>query len=266
MNKDLIIIRGGGDLATGVIQKFFRAGLKILVLETERPTTIRRTVALSSAVFENKAKVEDLEAVKISDISEIDNCFNQNLVPIYVDESGKSIEELKPAAVVDAIIAKKNLGTNKSMAGITIAIGPGFVAGQDVDIVIESMRGHDLGRLIFSGAAFPNTNIPGDIAGKSAERVVHSPNSGIVRHVKKIGDIVAKGEILFYVGDTEVISPLDGLLRGLISENLYVKKGLKVADVDPRKDVDWNTISDKARCLGGSALEAYLYLRRKLDR
>jgi xanthine dehydrogenase accessory factor len=149
------------------------------------------------------------------------------------------------------------------MAGITIALGPGFCAGEDADIVIETMRGHDLGRLIFQGYAVPNTGIPGDIGGKGAQRVLHAPVSGTVTHKKRIGDLVEQGETLFTIGDTAVCVPFSGLLRGLIREGMNVPQGMKVADIDPRTDVDWQTISDKARCLGGAALEAFFYLHKK---
>jgi xanthine dehydrogenase accessory factor len=149
------------------------------------------------------------------------------------------------------------------MAPVTIALGPGFCAGEDVDAVIETMRGHDLGRLIISGSAAANTGIPGEIGGKSGQRVIHAPVSGTVIHKKKIGDIVKIGEVLFSVGAEEIRAPFTGLLRGLIREGLAIPKGMKAADIDPRIDVDWRTISDKARCLGGSALEAYFNLLDK---
>ncbi|MCL2398620.1 MAG: selenium-dependent molybdenum cofactor biosynthesis protein YqeB [Defluviitaleaceae bacterium] len=260
MNK-LIIIRGGGDLATGVIQKFFRAGFNVLVLETNFPTAIRRTVSLSEAVYTGTTFVEDMTCQLVSpEISEIKKIWSRNEIPLIIDSEGKIIETLQPDAVIDAIMAKCNLGTNRNMAPITIGLGPGFAAKVDVDIVIETKRGHNLGRLIMEGSAIPNTGIPGLIGGKSTERVLYAPKSGKIKHIRKIGDLVQQGEILFYVSDMPVQAPFDGLLRGLIQENLEVSKGTKVGDVDPRKDVDVYTISDKARCIGGGVLEAYLYL------
>lgn len=256
--SDLIIIRGGGDLATGVIQKFYRCKYKILVLEVSKPLAIRRNVSLCQCVYDKTAKVEDVFSKLIYDLSQIEYCYKNNIVPFYIDPTGDVIKKLNPICVVDAIIAKKNLGTNKSMAKITIALGPGFYASKDVDIVIETKRGHDLGKLIFDGEAKKNTGIPGNIEGKSHERVIHACKEGTIRHVKNIGDIVRQGETIFFIDDTEVKAKFDGVLRGLIQEGLYVNKNLKIADIDPRLDTNYNTISDKARALGGAVLEAFI--------
>lgn len=264
MEQNRIIIRGGGDLATGVIQKFYRSGFHVLILETDKPTAIRRTVALSDAVYHGKTEVEGLICQKIDSLNELENCYNRGFIPLLIDPKGESIEKFSPTAVIDAILAKKNLGTHKNMAPITIALGPGFTAGKDVDVVIETMRGHDLGRLILSGTAFPNTGTPGEIGGKSAERVIHSPASGKVKILHQIGDIVEAGEPILEVNGIFAKSPFKGLLRGMIHDGLDVPKGMKVADVDPRLHVNWHTISDKARCLGGAALEAYFYLSKLL--
>jgi xanthine dehydrogenase accessory factor len=259
-SSQIIVVRGGGDLATGVVQKFFRAGFPVVILETPAPTAIRRSVALCEAVYDGLARVEDMVCRRVSDIGGLDDCRQQGAIPLLIDPTGESIEQIRPSAVIDAIMAKRNLGTHRGMAPITIALGPGFCAGEDVDIVIETMRGHDLGRLIFKGRAAANTGIPGEIGGKSGQRVIHAPESGTVIHKKQIGDVVESGEVLFTVGATEVRAPFTGLLRGLIREGAAVPKGMKIADVDPRIDVDWRTISDKARCLGGAALEACFYL------
>jgi xanthine dehydrogenase accessory factor len=258
-----IVIRSGGDLATGVIQKFFRAGFPVVILETPAPSAIRRSVALCEAVYDGFAQVEDVTCRKVSGIDELKCCWQSGVIPLFVDPYGESIQAIRPAAVIDAILAKRNLGTNRGMADITIALGPGFCAGEDVDAVIETMRGHDLGRLIFKGYAVPNTGIPGEIGGKSAQRVIHASASGTVIHKKQIGDIVESGETLFTISGTEYCAPFKGLLRGLIREGTMVPQGMKAADIDPRVDVNWRTISDKARCLGGAALEAYLLLKRK---
>lgn len=263
IDQQIVIVRGGGDLATGVIQKLHRSGFRVLVLEIAEPTTIRRTVALSQAVYEKQCCVEDITAQRIDSWEQAEKCWEAHIVPILIDPLAESVAALQPIAVIDAILAKRNLGTHRNMAPITVAMGPGFVAGEDVDIVIETMRGHDLGRLIFHGPAFPNTNTPGEIGGRSAERVVHSPVSGTIHHQTVIGDVVEKGQTLFTVDDLSVPAPFTGLLRGLIQDNLYVRKGLKVADVDPRIDVNWHSISDKARCLGGAVLEAVFILAQQ---
>jgi len=259
-NAPIIVIRGGGDLGTGVVQKFCRAGFYVAILETPEPAAIRRSVALSEAVYDGTAQVEDVICHRVAGLDELTDCWQQGFVPLLIDPEGVTIPALKPLAVVDAIIAKRNLGTNRDMAPITIALGPGFCAGQDVDVVIETMRGHDLGRLIFAGYAQPDTGVPGTIEGQDIQRVVHSPAAGKIIHKQEIGSVVQQGDVLFTVSGVEARAPFTGLIRGLIREGIEVRKGLKVADIDPRTNVDWRTISDKARCLGGSALEAYLYL------
>ncbi|MDR1800722.1 MAG: EF2563 family selenium-dependent molybdenum hydroxylase system protein [Lachnospiraceae bacterium] len=263
--RDLIIVRGGGDLATGAVQKFYRAGFRVLVLETGNPTTIRRTVSLSEAIFSGYSEVEDLRCRKIESVSQIEDTWKKREIPIMVDPSGASIYMLKPRGVIDAIIAKKNLGTNREMAEITIGLGPGFTAGIDVDAVIETKRGHTLGKVIFEGRAIENTGVPGIVEGYGKERVIHAPTYGKLLPEKSIGDKVLKGEILFFIENENekkgVAAPFSGLLRGLINPKIPIKKGLKIADIDPRIDANWKTISDKARAVGGGALEAYLYLR-----
>jgi xanthine dehydrogenase accessory factor len=266
----IIVVRGGGDIATGIVQKFHRSGFRLLVLETEKPSAIRRSVSLCQAVYSGYTEVEDISCRLIDSLADLDACYARNEVPVLVDPEGKSIIELKPAALIDAILAKRNMGTHRDMAPVTIGIGPGFCAPQNVSAVIETMRGHDLGRLILKGQALPNTGIPGDVGGKSSQRVIYAPSAGKVTHIRQIGDKVEAGEAICRISsivkaceessDIIVTAPFKGLLRGLISEGLEVPKGLKIADIDPRLDVDCNTISDKARCIGGAALEAYLFL------
>ena len=265
VNKDLVIVRGGGDISTGSIQKLYRSGFNVLVLEIEKPTAIRRTVAFSEAVFKGEIEIEGIKGRLVKDKSEIFSCFEDRIIPIVIDEKGKLIEELKPKIVVDGILAKKNLGTKKDMAKITVAIGPGFVAGKDVDVVVETMRGHKLGTLIFEGSAMANTGTPGEIAGVTKERVIYSDYSGEIENIKEIGDIVKKGEVIAKISDNEVYASIDGLLRGLISDGMKIYKGLKIADIDPRlKEVEnYTTISDKARSIGGGVLEAILYMKNE---
>ncbi|WP_028856206.1 selenium-dependent molybdenum cofactor biosynthesis protein YqeB [Psychrilyobacter atlanticus] len=264
--SELVIVRGGGDLASGVIQKFHRSGFRVLVLETEKPSFIRRAVCYGEAVYEKEIILEESKAILAHKIDEVDKILDGGNIAVIVDPSGDTIKKLKPLAVVDAILAKKNLGTNIQMAPITIGIGPGFSAGQDVNIVIETMRGHNLGRLIFSGKAKKNTGIPGVIKGYGRERVIYSEVDGIIKNIKEIGDLVEKNEVIALIGNTEVKAPLSGVLRGLIRGGYQVPNGFKIGDVDPRIDQQQNcyTISDKARSIGGSALEAVLYLRRKI--
>ena len=185
----------------------------------------------------------------------------KNQVAMMIDPSGEIISKIEHIALVDAILAKKNLGTTIDMAPITIGLGPGFCAGKDVHVVVETMRGHNLGRLIYQGYALPNTGVPGNIKGYSKERVIHSPCAGVCHNVKKITDIVEKGEIIAYIGEIPVYASMSGLLRGLIQDGYNVTSGFKMADIDPRVDEYQNcfTISDKARCIGGGVLEAILH-------
>ena len=271
--KDLIVVRGAGDLATGTIHRLWSAGLRVLVLEAEHPAAIRRQVALSEAVYAGSARVEDVEAVRMDvDLAEkknrkelleqeMERIWKKDGVPVLVDPAGLSIAALRPAVVVDAILAKKNLGTTKEMAPLVIALGPGFTAGEDVDVVIETKRGHNLGRVIRSGSAVPNTGIPGIIGGYGKERVMHAQAEGILRNAASIGDIVEARAVIAEIetekGTVPVETSLSGLLRGLIRDGYPVTKGFKIADIDPRKEELQNcfTISDKARCIAGSVLE-----------
>lgn len=260
-NTELIVIRGAGDISTGTIHRLFRAGFPVLALEAERPSAIRRKVAFSEAVYDGAATVEGVTAVRIDDISQMNAVLDGGEVPLLVDPSGESIRRLKPAAVVDAILAKRNLGTSMDMAPLTVALGPGFEAGRDVHFVVETMRGHDLGRVIASGSAAANTGIPGDIGGYGTERVVRAPAAGAFRLRRDIGSIVAAGEIIgtvaFGAGETPVRANISGLLRGILRDGYPVTAGFKLADVDPRLEELKNcfTISDKARCIAGSVLE-----------
>lgn len=271
--KDLIVVRGAGDLATGTIHRLKKAGFRLLVLEAEHPAAIRRQVALSEAVYAGSARVEDVEAVRMDvDLAEkknrkelleqeMEQIWKKDGVPVLVDPAGLSIAALRPAVVVDAILAKKNLGTTKEMAPLVIALGPGFTAGEDVDVVIETKRGHNLGRVIRSGSAVPNTGIPGIIGGYGKERVMHAQAEGILRNAASIGDIVEARAVIAEIetenGIVPVEASLSGLLRGLIRDGYPVTKGFKIADIDPRKEELQNcfTISDKARCIAGSVLE-----------
>ena len=271
--KDLIVVRGAGDLATGTIHRLKKAGFRLLVLEAEHPAAIRRQVALSEAVYAGSARVEDVEAVRMDvDLAEkknrkelleqeMERIWKKDGVPVLVDPAGLSIAALRPAVVVDAILAKKNLGTTKEMAPLVIALGPGFTAGEDVDVVIETKRGHNLGRVIRSGSAVPNTGIPGIIGGYGKERVMHAQAEGLLRNAASIGDIVEARAVIAEIetekGTVPVEASLSGLLRGLIRDGYPVTKGFKIADIDPRKEELQNcfTISDKARCIAGSVLE-----------
>ena len=267
--KDLIIVRGGGDLATGTIYKLKKSGFPVLILEVENPSAIRRNVAFSEAIYQGQQTVEDMTCFLADSLQQAEDFLQEGKLTILVDPKGEAIANLKPLAVVDAIIAKRNLGTAKTMAPITVALGPGFVAGEDVDAVIETKRGHNLGRVIWSGSAAPNTGVPGLIGGFGKERVMHSPAQGILKNVKKITDTVTKGDVIAVIETESAVVPveasLDGILRGLIRDGYPVTKGFKIADIDPRSEEYNNcfTISDKARCIAGGVLEAILQLKKE---
>ena len=267
--KDLIIVRGGGDLATGTIYKLKKSGFPVLILETGDPSAIRRNVAFSEAVYLGEQTVEDMTCCRANSLQQAEMFLREGKLAILVDPAGDAIAALKPMAVVDAIIAKRNLGTTRSMAPITVALGPGFTAGEDVDAVIETKRGHNLGRVIWHGSAVPNTGVPGMIGGYGKERVIHAPAKGILRNVKKITDSVEKGDVIAVIemedGTVPVEAALSGILRGLIRDGYPVTKGFKIADIDPRAEEYDNcfTISDKARCIAGGVLEAILQLKKE---
>jgi selenium-dependent molybdenum hydroxylase system YqeB family protein len=266
-NKSLIIVRGGGDIASGTIYKLYQSGFQVLITEIAHPSAIRRNVAFSEAVYEGTQTIEGCTCYRAKNVYEAEQFLNQGKLTLLVDETMDCLSYFHPMALVDGILAKKNLGTTKEMAPITIALGPGFTAGVDVDAVIETKRGHQLGRILYEGTAIANTGIPGNIAGFSKERVIHAGTEGILRNVKTITDVVSKGEILAYIetatDKVPVPATMDGLLRGLIRDGYPVTKGFKIADIDPRLTEYDNcfTISDKARCIAGGVLEAILHLQ-----
>lgn len=263
ITEKMILVRGGGDLATGVIHKLHQCGYHVLILECDRPSAIRRHVAFCEAVYDGTSEVEGVVCQRITEKNIMDQCrrcWEKGEIPLLTDTKGKHIRELAPAAVIDAILAKRNLGTSRDMAPLTVGLGPGFTAGDDVDYVIETMRGHDLGRIIKEGSALPNTGIPGLIAGIGKERVIHSPAAGPMKNISGIADIVEKGQVIAMVGDTPVKAAISGVIRGLIRDGYPVFEGMKIADIDPRAEQKKNcfTISDKARCIAGGVLEVLL--------
>lgn len=264
MENNWILVRGGGDIATGTIYKLCKCGFRVLVSETEHPSAIRRHVAFSEAVYQGEMKVEDMTAVLVQNWNEACNIMEKGQPAVIVDPNCLIIKEHRPMVLVDAILAKKNLGTNRSMAQCTIALGPGFEAGVDVDYVIETKRGHNLGRIIKNGSAAPNTGIPGIIGGYGKERVIHAQTEGRLYSRAKISDFVEKDEVIAVIEAEQesifVRASITGILRGLIRDGYPVTKGFKIADIDPRESERENcfTISDKARCIAGGVLEAIL--------
>ena len=258
----LAIIRGGGDLATGIAYRIWRAHYKVLMLEIAEPLAIRLTVSAAAAVFNDVIKIEDMVVKHIDSTGEVR--FDSNEVNILIDGDGKSICELCPVLVVDAIMAKRNTGTNQEMAPIVIAVGPGFCAPKDVHAVVETKRGHYLGRVLYDGSALPNTGVPGIINGYGIERLLRSPGSGHVEPLRQIGDCVIAGEAVASVNGLPVISQMDGVVRGLIHRSVTAFEGMKIGDVDPRQDAKYCcTFSDKVLAIGGGVLEAAAWLSGK---
>jgi len=259
-----VVVKGGGDLATGVVHRLHRAGMHVLVTELPQPTVIRRTVAVASAVYQGQITVEDLVARLASSPDDVARCLTEGTVPVLVDPKAEVIKWWRPDVVVDAILAKRNLGTRLNDAPVVIGLGPGFTAGVDVHAVIETQRGHYLGRVILEGQAAPNTGIPGPTMGYTEERVLRSPGSGVFYGCRQIGDPVQAGDVVAMVNEQPVVARISGVLRGLLADGLLVHPGMKVGDVDPRGQREFCfTISDKARAVAGGVLEAILYLWRQ---
>jgi xanthine dehydrogenase accessory factor len=282
----LVVVKGGGDLATGVAHRLHRVGMRVVITELAQPTVIRRAVAFASAVFEGEVAVEGVVARRVEDAAQALALLPEGIIPVLVDPEAsvlrpepcpeqsrrvvegraEGVRELKPNAVVDAIIAKRNTGTQITAAPVVVALGPGFTAGLNAHAVIETNRGHDLGRVILEGQAAPDTGVPGPVMGYASERVVRAPGEGVFRGVKAIGDRVEAGDVVARAGDQPVLAPISGVLRGLLADGLVVKEGTKVGDLDPRGVREHCfTISDKARALGGGVLEAILYLLRECE-
>ncbi len=258
-----VVIRGAGDLATGVAARLWRAGFPLVMTELAKPLAIRRTVALSEAVYDGEVRVEDLTARRVADWPEIEAAWVAGVIPVMVDTTGQTLTLVRPQVVVDATLAKRNLGTRLTDAPLVIGLGPGFTAGVDVHAVIETNRGHYLGRVLWSGSAQPDTKVPGVVNGVGRERVIYSPAAGMFRSQRTIGAAVEAGEVVGWIDEAPVPAPIGGILRGLLHDGVRVEASTKIGDVDPRGVADhcW-TISDKALALGGAVLEAILtYLR-----
>ena len=255
-----VVIRGAGDLASGVALRLWRAGMDVVLLDVEKPTAIRRTVAFSEAIVHGEQTVEDVTA-KLAAAETAEETLAAGYIPVLVDPEGRSVPKLKPDALVDAILAKRNLGTKITDAPVVIGVGPGFTAGVDCHAVVETMRGHSLGRVIREGSAIPNTGIPGLIGGFAGERVLRAPAAGLFHPLRDIGDAVTEGEILATVEGKPIIATLTGTLRGILPEGTEVFPGMKAGDIDPRcQRSHCFTASDKALAVGGGVLEAILAL------
>lgn len=256
----LVLIRGAGDLATGTALRLHRAGLSVVMTDLPHPTAIRRTVCFSEAIVHGRCTVEGVTAVSIFSPDEAAAVLEAGQIPVLADPEGRSIAALHPDAVADIILAKRNLGTKITDAPIVVAAGPGFTAGVDCHAVVETMRGHYLGRVIYEGSAQPNTGIPGRIGGFSGERVLRAPADGIFRSTRAIGDTVSEGDTVGAVEGVPMVCTISGVLRGLLADGTPVHRGMKAGDVDPRCAIDHCCCaSDKALAVGGGVLEAILH-------
>ncbi len=262
----LTIIKGAGDIASGIAIRLHRAGFKIIMTDLEKPTSIRRTVCFSQAIPDGKTTVEDVTAVCVKSAEEAIKMLDTDVIPVIPDENADCIKLLKPDIVIDSILAKKNLNTTIDDAPIVIAVGPGFTVGKDCHAVVETKRGHNLGRVYLSGSAAENTGVPGNIGGYTNERIIRAVSDGIFRQVCNIGDLVEKDQIVAYVDDNPVRCSISGVLRGILPDRTPVFEGMKSGDVDPRGIREYcYTVSDKALSVGGGVLEACLRLSGLLN-
>lgn len=262
-----ILIRGAGDLATGIASRLYGAGHKLLMTEIEVPLTVRRTVALSRAVYEGRAQVEEMLGILAAGRTEAEKIMAQGDIAVMVDEEAACREWFQPDVIVDAILAKKNLGTRITDAPFVIAAGPGFTAGKDCNCVVETKRGHTLGNVIWKGSAIPNTGVPGNVAGYTIERLIRAAADGSLEPRVQIGDHVETGEIVALTGGVPVYAQMTGIVRGMLQAGVQVKKDLKIGDIDARAELSHcYTISDKARAIGGGVLEAVSGFEKMKDK
>lgn len=255
-----VVIKGAGEMASGIAHRLYRANIRQIVMtDMERPLCVRRAVSFCEALFEGTFVVEGVTAEAAADIRGIMAAWERGHMGVIIDPKGSIIRDIKPDVVVDAVMAKKPTTTRSDEAQLVIGVGPGFSAPENVHLVVESNRGHDLGRLIYEGQAEPFTGVPGSTEGYRHERVLRAPHAGKVKHVRSLGDLVKEGDVVLYVDKTPVCAPILGLLRGLIRD-MDVPKNEKLGDIEPRgESVDWRTISDKARAIGGGVLEAIMH-------
>jgi xanthine dehydrogenase accessory factor len=254
-----VLIKSGGDIASGIAWRLHQCNFKVFITETHKPLAVRRKVAFCEAVYDERAVVEGVEALLIQKADDAYSVWDQGKIPVLVDPPCEAIKVIKPDVVVDAILAKKNLGTSINDAPLVIALGPGFQVGKDAHFVVETNRGHNLGRLLRGGSAEPNTGIPGPIQGITEDRVLRAPSDGLWQNKMEIGDLVKKEDVVGSVDTFPVKAKIDGVIRGMIHPGIKVKNGLKLGDIDPRGKKEFCfTISEKALAIGGAVLEGLL--------
>lgn len=254
-----VLVRGGGDLASGVIARIHRAGWDVLVTELPQPLVVRRTVSFAQAVFSGQVSIEGISAVRVNGIPEIDAALANNKIPVIVDPQAEIREKYKPDIIVDGRMRKTISENNLDTGSFVIGLGPGFMVGIDCHAVIETNRGFTLGRVFWTGSALPDTGIPERVLNYSNERVIRAPVDGTMHSTMQIGEIVRKGDVLARIGEQDVPAPFYGVLRGLLHDDIPVHKGMKIGDVDPRANPEvCSLISEKALAVGGGVLEAIL--------
>ncbi|MBR4091328.1 MAG: EF2563 family selenium-dependent molybdenum hydroxylase system protein [Mogibacterium sp.] len=255
----LVCIKGAGDLASGIALRLHHSKIDVVMTDLPVPLAVRRTVAFSEAIRLGSTEVEDVKAERAENIDEVKDCLARGVIPVLADPEAEIVKIMKPEVVVDAILAKRNTGTSPGDAKLVIGVGPGFTAGKDCHAVIETKRGHTLGRVIRKGSAIPNTGVPGNVGGQTIRRLIKAPVSGTFHPEKEIGDLVKEGVRVGNVDGVPVYALTDGKIRGMLQDGVPVTKGLKSGDVDPRgASVDHMTVSDKALSIGGGVLEAIL--------
>ena len=256
----IVLIRGGGEMATGIAHRLHRCHMRVLITEIIMPTSVRRNVAFAEAVYEGAHTVEGVEAVRAASCDEAYMAWKRNQIPVFVDPEASIREILKPVVVIDAIMAKKNGVARLTDAPLVIGVGPGFTAGFNVHAVVESNRGHHLGRVIWDGAAESDTGIPASVDGYTASRVLRVPQSGIFNALRAIGDVIATGEPVAHVNGELIKAEISGQIRGLLRNGIQVEQGIKAGDIDPRGERGYcDSISDKSRAIAGGVLEAVLH-------
>lgn len=261
MRLPRVLVVGGGELGTAVAHKLVRSGMRVTVVDIARPRCIRRLVCFAAACYHGSNTVEGITARKASSVSEAREIAPSGAVPVLAGDYRDIAADMEPDVIVDARMLKRGQAISRDLAPMVIGLGPGFVAGRDVDVVIETNRGPGLGRLIYEGAAEPRTGVPAEVMGFAGERVVRAPASGVFRAHAALGQLTREGDILGTIDDgVEVTSPIDGLLRGLAVDGLEVSRGQKIGDVDPRgARIDPGAISDKGRAVAGAVLEAVMH-------
>jgi xanthine dehydrogenase accessory factor len=264
----LVVVRGGGDLATGVAARLQRAGFAVVIIELHQPLVLRRTVALAEAVYRGETAVEELTARRVGSPSRALDELAHGVIPVLIDPEAESLNELRPAALVDARMRKQPNELGIGAAAFVVGLGPGFIAGEDCHAVVETNRGHHLGRVVWKGPAEADTRIPEAVGGHADRRVLRAPADGIVGARQEIGAQLEEGQLVAEIAGYEVRTPFAGVLRGLVYSGVAVSAGMKIGDVDPRGEAAycWE-ISDKALAVGGGVLEALLSrrdIRRRL--